>query len=210
MDSRIKIIQQKIDELSAALQREYARLAEKYGFSFKRKKVVFVDASRKRNKAFRIPAWRYLIPQNVKHLLSLPFIYSMIIPSVILDAFITLYQTVAFPLCGIPRVKHRDYIVFDRQFLDYLNWVQKVHCVYCTYVNGLFAYSVEIAGRTERYWCPIKAARKPRAPHSWYPDFADYGNPEEWNQKFNNVSAFNELKKEKKNEKEDKEECLKL
>lgn len=56
-------------------------------------------------------------------------------------------------------------------------------------MNGLFAYSVEIAARTERYWCPLKAAHKPRFSHGWYHDFADYGNPEEWNKKFHDEDA---------------------
>jgi len=120
----------------------------------------------------------------------MPFIYVMIIPTVILDIFITIYQSVAFPLYHIPKVKRRDFIVYDRKFLDYLNIIQKVHCLYCTYVNGLFAYAVEIAGRTERYWCPIKAAHIPKFNHGWYNDFADYGNPEEWKEKFNDEKAF--------------------
>lgn len=197
MDSRIKQLQAKIDQLSEKLQQEYHRLAEKYGFSFNKKKIVFLEAFRKRNRGFRFPAWKYLLPQNIRHLLSMPFIYSMIIPALILDFFITIYQAFAFSLYGIPKVKRRDYIVYDRQFLDYLNWIQKINCIYCTYVNGLFAYAVEIAGRTERYWCPIKAARKPKAPHSWYPEFADYGSPEEWNQKYNDEKAFDTLKEEK-------------
>jgi hypothetical protein len=56
--------------------------------------------------------------------------------------------------------------------------------LYCSYVNGVFAYAVEIGARTERYWCPIKSAHKPKFAHGWYKDFADYGNPEEWEEKF--------------------------
>jgi len=195
MDSRIKQILAKIDALSADLQREYARLAEKYGFAFRQRKVIFLERFRARNRSFRIPAWKYAIPKNIRHVLSIPFIYMMIIPILILDAFLSLYHVAAFSLYRIPKVKRSDYIVFDRQFLDYLNWIQKVNCVYCTYVNGLLAYGVEIGARTERYWCPIKAARKPTAPHGWYPDFADYGNPEEWNAKFNNCEAFKDVEK---------------
>lgn len=117
----------------------------------------------------------------------------MIFPAVILDVFVSIYQAFAFSLYGIPKVKRHEYIVYDRQFLDYLNWVQKINCRYCTYVNGLFAYAGEIAARTEQYWCPIKAARKPIVHHGWYPDYADYGSPEEWNQKYNDPKAFDKL-----------------
>lgn len=195
MDSKIKNILEKIEELNLALRKEHARLAKKYGFYIRQKRVVFIEAIRERNKKLRIPTWRYVIPKNIRHILSLPFIYMMIFPAVILDICITIYQGVAFPLYQIPKVTRKDYIVYDRKFLDYLNVVEKIHCLYCSYVNGLFAYAVEIAARTERYWCPIKAASKMNAPHDWYKDFADYGNPEEWKKKFNEHDAFDKSKK---------------
>ena len=159
MESRIAELLRKIDELNDALKKEHARLAEKYGFSLRERRVIFLEQFRARNRTFRIPAWRYAIPRHIRHLLSLPFIYAMIIPAVLLDLFLAIYQLAAFPLYGIPRVDRREFIVYDRKYLDYLNVIQKGHCLYCSYVNGLFAYAVEVAARTERYWCPIKAAR---------------------------------------------------
>ncbi len=194
MKQNIQELLEKINALNKQLSKKYNQLAEKYGFSFSGKKIVFSQPVRQKNKTFRIPTWKYVIPKNIRHLLSLPFIYMMVVPLVLLDLFITLYHAVAFPLYQIPKVKRRDFIVYDRQFLDYLNLLEKIHCLYCSYANGLLAYSVEIAGRTERYWCPIKAARKPKFSHGWYSDFADYGNPEEWNEKFNNPDAFKKNK----------------
>ncbi|MFZ2975833.1 MAG: hypothetical protein WA055_04390 [Candidatus Moraniibacteriota bacterium] len=195
MESKIKKIIKKIDSLNETLKKEYAELSKKYGFLTKQKKIIFLEKIRERNKKLRIPAWKYAVSINIRHFLSIPFIYMMIFPVAILDIFITVYHGVAFPLYGIPKVKRREYIVYDRKFLDYLNIIQKVNCLYCSYVNGFFAYSLEIAARTERYWCPIKAAQKPNGYHNWYKDFSDYGNPEEWNQKFNDPKAFEELKK---------------
>ncbi|MEQ8200586.1 MAG: hypothetical protein ABRQ24_04070 [Syntrophomonadaceae bacterium] len=196
MDSKIRQIQQKIDELEAALQHEYEFLAEKYGFSIHQKRIEFLHTFRERNKTFRIPAWKYAIPVNIRHVLSIPFIYMMVVPTIILDLFLTMYNWTALPLYRIPVVKRRDYIVYDRQFLDYLNWIQKINCVYCTYVNGVFAYAVELGGRTERYWCPIKAAKKRPARNNWYSDYADYGSPEQWLEKFNQLDSFEKLKEQ--------------
>ncbi|MFZ2978235.1 MAG: hypothetical protein WA057_01025 [Candidatus Magasanikiibacteriota bacterium] len=190
MNQSIKQIVDKINSLNKQLSDKYNQLAEKYGFYFSGRKVVFLKEIKRINKSFKIPVWKYVVPQNIRHLLSMPFIYMMIIPAFILDFFLTLYHMVAFPLFHIPKVNRKDFIVYDRQFLDYLNWIQKIHCIYCTYVGGLFAYAVEIAGRTERYWCPIKAAHKPKFHHGWYSEFADYGNPEEWKEKFNDEKAF--------------------
>jgi hypothetical protein len=188
--SQLKKLTEKLDELNKALSREYARMAEKYGFSIQKRTVKFLKEFRERNKKFKIPVWKYVIPTHIRHVLSLPFIYVMIVPAVILDIFVTIYNWTAIPLYRIPRVKRSEYIVYDRQFLSYLNVVQKINCVYCTYVNGLFAYASEIGARTERYWCPIKAAHKPKAHHGWYSDFADYGSPQEWEEKFNDSKAF--------------------
>ena len=124
MDSKIKKILEKMDEMNAVLEKEYARLAEKYGFFFQQKRVVFLQKIRERNKRFKMPTWKYAIPKSIRHLISLPFIYVMIFPVVILDIFITIYQWCAFPLYGIPKVKRSDYIVYDRKFLDYLNIIQ--------------------------------------------------------------------------------------
>ena len=180
-------ILEKIDELNRMLVAEHARLAEKYQFSLTRKRIQFSAEALKRHAMARIPVWEYAVPTSLRHFLSIPFIYAMIVPVVFLDAFITVYHAAAFPLYGIPKVKRRDYIVYDRQFLSYLNVIQKINCRYCTYVNGFFAYALEIAARTERYWCPLKAALKPVGHHAWYQDFADYGNPEEWKEKFNTL-----------------------
>lgn len=128
-------------------------------------------------------SWKYNLSRNLRFLISMPFIYGMIFPAIILDICITIYQQTAFRLYKIPLVRRKDYIIFERKYLDYLNWIEKINCLYCSYVNGLFAYSVEIAARTERFWCPIKAASRPRFTHDWYKDFAEYGNANEWKRK---------------------------
>lgn len=189
MRSTIKDILEKIESLNNDLRVEYDRLAEKYGFEFERRKIVFLEEIRKKNKALKFPTWRYVIPTNIRHLLSMPFIYAMIVPTVILDIFLIVYQWTAFSLYRIPKVKRSEYIVYERRFLDYLNLVQKINCLYCSYVNGVFAYAVEIGARTERYWCPIKSAHKPKFSHGWYKDFADYGSPEQWREKSSSEEA---------------------
>ena len=53
MDSKIKKILEKMDELNATLEKEYNRLAEKYGFYFRQKKIIFLEKIREKNKKFR-------------------------------------------------------------------------------------------------------------------------------------------------------------
>jgi len=98
-----------------------------------------------------------------------PLICALVVPFLLLDLSVAIYQWVCFPIYGIPKVRRRDYIIFDQGRLAYLNAIEKVGCVFCSYANGLLAYIAEIAARTEQRFCPIKHARPAVQPHSRYP-----------------------------------------
>ena len=104
-----------------------------------------------------------------------PVIYSVALPLACLDLWLTAYQWLCFPAFGIPKVRRRDYFVIDHQRLPYLNAIEKLNCVYCSYANGTAAYVREVAARTEQYWCPIKHASALTSPHDRYHQFVDYG-----------------------------------
>jgi hypothetical protein len=112
----------------------------------------------------------------LRHLLSIPFIWMMLLPLVILDIFMEVYHRICFRLYGISLVVRKQYIRIDRGKLKYLNVYDKVNCMYCGYANGLMHYASEIAARTEKYWCGIKhkqgAGFKPPEHHK---DFLEYG-----------------------------------
>jgi len=78
MKETIREILLKIEKLNGDLREEYERLAKQYGFSWTKQRIIFLDEFRKRNKSFRFPAWKYAIPTNIRHFLSIPFIYGMI------------------------------------------------------------------------------------------------------------------------------------
>ena len=125
-----------------------------------------------------IPA--YVIEGNLFSLLTAPVIYSLLLPFVLLDLWVTLYQSICFPIYGIDRVPRRRYFAIDRHKLAYLNGIEKANCTFCSYANGLLAYVREVAGRTEQYWCPIKHARTIPVPHRRYHLFFDYGDAEHY------------------------------
>ncbi len=105
-------------------------------------------------------------------------ICSLILPILLLDLWITVYQAICFRMDGIARVRRSGYIVIDRQHLGYLNAIEKINCMYCGYANCVFAYLREIAARTEQYLVP-HPARPPHArSHPHYREFVDYGDAE--------------------------------
>jgi hypothetical protein len=120
-------------------------------------------------------SWKHLRSTEYLVILSSPLIYGCVVPFLLVDASVGLYQLVCFPIYGIPKVRRSDYLVFDRGRLAYLNTIEKVGCIYCSYVNGLLAMITEIAARTEQHFCPIKHARRLLQAHSRYGKFLPYG-----------------------------------
>jgi hypothetical protein len=120
-------------------------------------------------------SWRHLRTTRFLVILSSPLIYGCAVPFLLLDLGVAAYQAVCFPIYGIPKVRRKDYLVFDRGRLGYLNTIEKIGCLYCSYANGLLAYIGEIAARTEQHFCPIKHARRVLKPHSRYGHFLPYG-----------------------------------
>lgn len=124
---------------------------------------------------YKTSLWAYVRHPRPLVVLSAPLLYGCAIPFVFLDLFIEVFQTVCFPIYGIPRVHRQDHFVFDRGLLPYLNALERVNCFYCSYVNGLIGYVAEITGRTEQHWCPIKHSRAARSAHSRYRKFLAFG-----------------------------------
>jgi hypothetical protein len=131
-----------------------------------------------RHRLLKAQLLRYILGARPAMILTAPAIYALIVPLMLLDLFVAVYQAACFPVYGIPRVRRRDYLAFDRGHLAYLNGLEKLNCEYCAYANGLLAYVREVASRTEEYWCPIKHARRVLGVHPRYGSFVDYGDAE--------------------------------
>jgi len=183
MTTQLEILLDKIKTLENELIEELQKQEEEFSYEIRKRKVYFEENSIIRHREYAKRVFSYISDAPIKHIISAPFIWSCIVPALLLDVTVSVYQWVCFPLYGIPKVKRRDYIVFDRQFLNYLNIIEKINCAYCSYVNGLIAYVQEVAARTEQFWCPIKHARHIKNLHSRYQKFINYGDAETYRSK---------------------------
>jgi len=152
-----------------------------------------IEIKREQLRKWRRGFYRTVFPINWKYVFSMPFIYGMIIPAFFFHIGLEIYHQVCFRIYRVPLVKANDYFIYDRQLLPYLNWFEKFNCVYCSYVNNLIRYAAEIGGRTERYWCPIKYARRMEKPHSQYPRFVDYLDAENFRKKWGELRDFSDI-----------------
>ena len=178
MDPRIAALNEKIQVLESELEAELAKRRADLRVGLEKGRAFFEEEILRRHRELRTGLARYLLNARPLIVLTAPVIYMLIVPLVLLDLAVTIYQAVCFPGYGIPKVRRRDYLVFDRRHLAYLNALEKLNCAYCSYANGLIAYVREIAGRTEQYWCPIKHARRVIGAHGHYASFEDYGDAE--------------------------------
>lgn len=167
------------DELRDAVHEQESRMF----FQIKGKRVEFERTIKQAHVKLKTGLFRWLVTNRPQNLLTGPIIYAMIIPLLVLDLFVSFYQWSCFPIYGIAKVRRSDYIVFDRHHLGYLNAIERFHCTYCEYANGLIGYLREITARTEQYFCPIKHARKILGTHGRYNRFLDYGEAQDYQAK---------------------------
>lgn len=167
------------DELRVALLEQETSVF----YQIKGKRVEFERTIKQAHSRLKQGFFRWLVTNRPQNLITGPIIYGMIIPLVILDLFVSFYQAACFPIYGVAKVRRAEYIVFDRQQLEYLNFIEKFHCTYCAYGSGLIAYVYAIVAKTEEYFCPIKHARKILGTHSRYARFLDYGEAEDYEAK---------------------------
>ena len=167
-------------------------------YELRKGEVWFSKEVKQEHRRLKTSLVRYVLNSRFLAILTAPFIYAIIIPFVMLDLFVSVYQLVCFPVYGIPKARRRDYIAIDRNKLRYLNAIEGFNCMYCSYGNGVLAYAVEVAGRTEQHWCPIRHARRVLNTHDRYLHFLPYGDAQAYREEINKVRCdFKDLKERK-------------
>ena len=183
MNDRISHILAQMAVLDAELRTAVHAQENRMFFQIDGKRVQFERSVKAAHRKLKKNFFRWLVTDRPQNLISGPLIYGMAIPLLMLDVCVSFYQWACFPIYGIVKVKRSDYLVFDRRHLSYLNFIEKFHCTYCEYGNGLMGYMREILARTEAYFCPIKHAHKILGTHAHYNRFLDYGDAADYEAK---------------------------
>ncbi len=180
MNEKIRHILGQITALEDELRESLHDQEHTLFYQIKGRRVEFERAVRDKHLQLKMGVFRWFLAVRPQNFITAPIIYGMIVPLVILDIGITIYQATCFPIYGIAKARRSDYIVFDHQHLAYLDFFDKAHCLYCSYGNGLIAFALEITARTEQYFCPIKHAHKILGSHARYAQFIDYGEADDF------------------------------
>jgi hypothetical protein len=189
MDGELDDLIERLHQLEEEFEQKIEAQRAAFRYRLEKGRVVFEQGIIAEHREIKTGIIRFLRQSTLGGIIISPFIYFLIVPLVLLDVAVWLYQIVCFSVWSIERVRRSDYILLDRGHLAYLNGIEKLNCVYCGYANGLIAYVQEIAARTEQYWCPIKHAIRTRAAHQRYRQFLDYGDADGFR---NRLEAFRE------------------
>ena len=175
MNDEIDRLFDKVHAVETEIEQRLEAHRAQFRYQVAKGRAVFEAEAERINRQLRTGLFSYLRATPWRHLAVAPVIYGMVIPFALIDLSLSIYQQLCFRAWGIARVARRDYIVLDRHRLSYLNAIEKLNCLYCSYANGVLGYAREIAGRTEHFWCPIRHATQIRGPHARYKAFVDYG-----------------------------------
>ncbi len=175
MDNRIRELLAQISALNDELRTALHSRQSSSIFRLHGRRIQFDNDVKTHHEKLKRNFFYWMVADRPQNLLTGPFIYALGIPLVLLDLVVTVYQAACFPIYQIAKVPRRDYIVFDRHKLGFLNFMERFHCEYCAYATGLLAYVTEVAARTEQYFCPIKHAHKILGTHHRYDHFIQFG-----------------------------------
>jgi hypothetical protein len=170
-------------DIQEQLERRFDSARETFRYSVENGRVRISREVQELQRRYRISSLRYLLGTRLASVLTVPIIYSMLLPLLLVDLSFSLFQHTCLRAYGVPLVTRRRYMVNDRHKLAYLNSIEKVNCTYCGYANGVMAYAREIVSRTEQHWCPIRHARHVPDAHKRYPRFFPYGDAASWHEK---------------------------
>ncbi|MBI9078744.1 MAG: hypothetical protein JEY79_03270 [Pseudodesulfovibrio sp.] len=173
--TKLNNLLERVEVLEKELFAEIYQRHEDLKYTIEARTVEFSEDVRRHHAKLAATLSEYVYDSGILKILTIPIIWSVLVPAFLLDALVSMYQAICFPVYGIPCVKRNEYVVIDRHTLQYLNGLEKLNCMYCGYFNGLVGYIREVAARTEQYWCPVRHARPAKAVHSRYRKFFEYG-----------------------------------
>jgi len=178
MENEIDDLVRKLVRLEDEIERRIEAQRAQFRYRMEARRAIFEEGVLRQHRKIRTGLLTFLRTSPLAALIVAPAVYGLIVPLVLLDLSVTVFQWVCFTAWGMERIRRADYVIVDRHRLAYLNGIEKLNCAYCGYANGVIAYAREAASRSEQYWCPIKHALRVRTPHHRYRGFVDYGDAE--------------------------------
>ena len=111
MNPKIAALTTNIQILEAELEAELAQRRAELRVGLEKGRAFFEEEILRRHRELRTRLSTYVLNARPAVVLTAPIIYAVIVPLVLLDLFVTVYQSVCFPVYGIPKVRRREYLI---------------------------------------------------------------------------------------------------
>jgi hypothetical protein len=92
MDDNIGEFVKRIRALEAQIEQEFQQRRQQLQADFENRKVQFEAEVLAQQRRFKEGVLKYVLTADWRHVLSVPFIYPVLLPMLLLDAFVTLYR----------------------------------------------------------------------------------------------------------------------
>lgn len=114
MNRNIGVLVEKIRLLESELEAELAIRRADLQYRLEGGRALFDQEILRAHRKLKVGLSRYVFNAEIMKIITAPVIYSLIIPFVLVDLFVTVYQTLCFPIYKIEKVRRSDYLIFDR------------------------------------------------------------------------------------------------
>lgn len=103
MNPKVDELLGRIKVLEAELEAEISQRQADFRFRLENRKVRFEQEMLAQQRQFKVGLLRYLAGASWRHMLSALVIYPMIVPILLLDAGVSLYQALCFRFIASPK-----------------------------------------------------------------------------------------------------------
>jgi hypothetical protein len=108
MNPQIAVLIDRIKSLEAELDAELAKRRAELRIGIEHGRIMFEQELLRRHRELKVKLSSYLLHARPLVVLTAPVIYALIVPFVLLDLSVMIYQAVCFPVYGIPKVRRAD------------------------------------------------------------------------------------------------------
>jgi len=109
MNTRVDRFVSRIRLLEDELASEHEAQRQRWHYRLDRGRVWFDREVQLAHRRFKQSIPAFIAQGSVRNLLTAPIIYTLIVPLLVLDVWITLYQWMCFPIYGIAVVSRPSY-----------------------------------------------------------------------------------------------------
>ena len=117
-NSAIQDLIDQFNQIKKNLEMDVESKRKQFDYQFNKKRIIFEKVLLKAHKKLKTGSLRYLFNANLLTIITAPLIYMLIVPLLLLDLFVSLYQAICFcPIKHARKVKNPH----DRywHFIDY-------------------------------------------------------------------------------------------